>query len=65
MQLMSHGPRVAEYVMVHQGILLLKNDEEEFVLQSGDAVYLNANEGYFLASGGNQKVDFTCILTVE
>lgn len=65
MQIMPHGLRATEYMMVNQGVLILKNDAEEFVLESGDSVCLNANEEYLLRARDGQQVKLTSVLTVE
>lgn len=65
MQVMPHGLRATEYMMVNQGVLVLKNDDEEFLLETGDSVCLNANEEYLLRAKEGQQVRLTSVLTVE
>lgn len=65
MQIMPHGLRATEYMMVNQGILMLENNGDVFVLESGDSVCLNANEEYLLHAKEGEQVKLTSVLTVE
>ncbi|MBQ3512683.1 MAG: helix-turn-helix transcriptional regulator [Lachnospiraceae bacterium] len=59
----SHGEKTKEYVLVNEGTLMLKREEESCIVNKGDAIRFDSDEEHRYINAGDTLLQMVCVFS--
>ncbi|MDK2904114.1 MAG: family transcriptional regulator, regulator of sulfur utilization [Eubacteriaceae bacterium] len=61
----GHGQGTAEYIVVHQGLLLLEVDDTSYEVKEGNAIYFGTSLAHRYINNGQGQLKFTSVFVFQ